>query len=97
MNGKKALLILVAIGGLLLAGCAAGPNTVANSGPAVAGFWSGLWHGMICVITLIISIFRGDVSIYEIHNTGFGYNIGFLIGASVVLGGGGATAAKRRR
>ena len=35
---------------LMMAGCAAGPNELANSEDdegEVAGFWRGLWHGII--------------------------------------------------
>ncbi|MBN1878428.1 MAG: hypothetical protein JXA33_29695 [Anaerolineae bacterium] len=53
-----------------------------------AGFWAGVWHGMSMPITLIISLFNPDVRIYETHNTGKSYDIGFVIGASMALGGG---------
>ena len=67
---------------LALAACA-GPNplvvTVRQHG--VAGFWTGLWHGMICPIAFVISFFNSSVSMYEVHNNGNWYNFGFLIGA----------------
>lgn len=53
-----------------------------------AGFWSGLWHGMIMPITFFVSLFNQDVGIYEIRNTGKGYDFGFLLGASIAFGGG---------
>ena len=84
--------LLVAI--CLLLGCAAGPNQLKDSavsnGP-VAGFWLGLWHGLILPFTFFISLFNGNVSIYEIHNNGGWYNFGFLLGAASTLGGGGAS------
>ena len=71
---------LVAV--LALSACA-GPNplvvTVRQHG--VAGFWTGLWHGMICPIAFVISLFNPSVSMYEVHNNGNWYNFGFLIGA----------------
>jgi hypothetical protein len=75
----KVVGVLVA---LTLSGCA-GPNpltgTVGQSG--VAGFWSGLWHGMICPIAFVISIFNSRVTMYEVHNSGAWYNGGFILGA----------------
>jgi len=52
-----------------------------------AGFFWGLWHGVIVVFTLIGSLFSDNVTIYEAYNTGFGYNVGFLIGLSSPIGG----------
>ena len=72
----------------VLAGCAAGPNPAEASGGA--GFWLGLWQGFIAPFALIVSFFNDHVRIYEVNNNGGWYNFGFLIGASMVLGGGGA-------
>ena len=81
---KKAFfLCLVVIVALFMVGCAAGPNSargIADSGGNVAGFWLGLWHGVILGITFIISLFTNNVQIYEIHNNGGWYNFGFLFG-----------------
>lgn len=85
---------------LVLGACAAGPNTVVDVPSAegdVAGFWLGLWHGVIVPITFIISLFSDTVSVYEIHNNGGWYDFGFLIGASLFLGSGGAGANRARR
>jgi hypothetical protein len=54
-----------------------------------AGFWTGLWHGLICFVTFIISLFTDSVGIYEVHNTGRWYNFGFVLGALIGLGHGG--------
>jgi hypothetical protein len=76
-----ALFALMAI----LAACAPGENPMVHLGAAgatpVAGFWLGLWHGAIVWVTLLVSLFRGDVSVYEVRNTGWPYNLGFVIGA----------------
>ena len=85
---------------LVLSACAAGPNSavdVASAEGEVAGFWLGLWQGIIVPITWIISLFSDTVSIYEVHNNGGWYDTGFLLGAGVFLGGGGAGASRRRR
>ena len=93
------LLCLLFLGALFLTGCAAGPNTaahVAASDGSIAGFWLGLWHGMIAPITFIISLFsNNNVSFYEVHNNGGWYNFGFLLGASGSLGGSGSASSRR--
>ena len=83
---------------LLLAACAAGPNELAQSGPDTAGFWLGLWHGLISPITFVISLFTANVNIYEVHNNGGWYDLGFMLGVACAFGGGGGagTAGRRR-
>ncbi|MFC2011948.1 hypothetical protein ACFLVU_02335 [Chloroflexota bacterium] len=99
MTKKRLLLVFVAIlAMLLLAGCAAGTNPTVDI-PDVdgrsAGFWSGLWHGVISPITFIISLFSDNVNIYEVYNSGNWYDFGFMFGVSIIFGGG-ARAAKRK-
>src|SRR5258707_8339492 len=43
-------------------------------GAAPAGFWAGLWHGMISPITFIVSLFTPCVRIYETRNRGRWYD-----------------------
>jgi hypothetical protein len=85
---------------IVLAGCAPGPNPFAHSaaaGQPVAGFWLGLWHGAILVVTFIVSLFDPTVSVYEVHNSGWTYNLGFVIGALCCHGGGAAASRRPRR
>ncbi|WP_407343724.1 hypothetical protein [Pengzhenrongella phosphoraccumulans] len=92
--------VMVVVGVLGLAACAAGPNEAAGVGdPDVAGFWLGLWQGLISPITFIVSLFNPDVGIYEIHNNGNWYNFGFMLGVSMIFSGGagGGVASGRRR
>ena len=68
---------------------APGPNPMINQGDAsgrVARAGAGLWHGIIAPITLIISFFNSDVQMYEVHNAGSEYDLGFLIGVALVFG-----------
>jgi hypothetical protein len=65
---------------LLLASCAAQGNPEA-SGASSAGFWYGLWHGLILPVTFVVSLFNDDVGIYEVANKGHWYDLGFLLGA----------------
>ena len=84
--------------GVVLSACTATANDTLNpAGAYVAGFWPGLWEGIIAPIAFIVSLFNDKVGIYEIHNNGGWYNFGFLIGASMVLGGGGAGGARSAR
>lgn len=83
------LLCLVVIVALFAVGCAAGPNSAKGTNDIegnVAGFWMGLWHGVIAGITFIISLFTDKVQIYEIHNNGGWYNFGFLLGLLFIPG-----------
>jgi hypothetical protein len=92
-----AILILVLT---VLAGCAASPNELVNSpgeSGKVAGFWQGLWHGFISPFAFVVSLFSDSVGIYEVHNNGGWYNLGFLLGAATILGGGGGGAARAGR
>jgi len=67
---------------------APGPNPMVNQGDAsgrVANAGAGLWHGIIAPITLVISFFNSDVRMYEVHNAGSEYDLGFLIGLVLVI------------
>jgi uncharacterized membrane protein HdeD (DUF308 family) len=71
-------------GGFILSSCAAG-NDRFDADPA--GFWAGLWHGFISLITFIISLFNNKVGIYEISNSGWPYNLGYILGVMLFYGG----------
>jgi hypothetical protein len=77
-----------------------GPNpevdTPAENGH-VAGLGTGLWHGLISVVTLIVSFFNPAVQMYEVHNNGPMYNLGFLLGAIVLFAILGFSGGRRRR
>ena len=80
------LLVLVA-----LVACLPGPNELAQTADKegkVAGFWQGLWQGIIAPLTFIVSLFTPNVQFYEVHNNGNWYNLGFVLGAGILTGGG---------
>ena len=94
--GLAALVLIL----LALAGCAAGSNELlgsANDEGVIAGFWRGLWHGIIAPVTFIISLFTRNVQMYEVHNNGGWYNFGFLLGVIIIFGGGGGASSRGRR
>ena len=100
MTKKRVVLAGMAIlGVLLLAGCAAGINPTVDV-PGVegelAGFWKGLWHGLISCVTFVISLFTDNVNVYEVHNSGNLYDFGFMLGVSIIFGGT-SRATKRKR
>ena len=75
--------VWLAVAGGTIAGCA-GRNMLVhthNYAGHIAGFWAGLLHGLVAPISLVSSVFM-DINIYEVHNTGFFYNLGFVLGMS---------------
>ena len=96
----KRLIPLAFLAALLTAACAAGENPqmgIPLEGDAIAGFWTGLWHGLITPITFIISLFTDTVNVYEVANNGNWYDFGVVFGLSMSVGGGPAGACGRRR
>jgi hypothetical protein len=51
------------------------------------GFFSGLWHGFIAPISFIGSLLSDDIALYAVNNTGGWYDLGFVLGAGILLGG----------
>ncbi len=67
---------------------APGPNPMVNQpdqSGLVARAGAGLWHGIISPVTLVISFFNSDVHMYEVHNAGSEYDLGFLLGVALVF------------
>lgn len=83
---------------LLLSACAPGANpevgTAVAEGSQPAGFWLGLWQGLIAPITFLVSLFNDQVGIYEVHNSGNLYNLGYVLGLGFIVGG--SSAGSRR-
>ncbi len=96
---KKSLLAVAALvaGALVLSACAAGANPESGAGANPAGFWQGLWQGLILPITFIVSLFTDTVNIYEVRNDGNWYDFGYVLGLMFVFSSGGAGAGSRRR
>jgi hypothetical protein len=95
---SRATIVRMATGAvvlLLLGACAAGANAETSSGGA--GFWLGLWHGIIVPVTFLISLFTDDVNIYEVDNNGNWYDFGFVLGLLMSFGGPAGGSARGRR
>ncbi|NQV01509.1 MAG: hypothetical protein HQ542_02605 [Bacteroidia bacterium] len=60
-----------------------------------AGFWMGLWHGFISLFTFFISLFNNEVGIYEVTNSGWPYNLGFILGIMIFYGGSSKSSCKK--
>ncbi len=85
------LIILFVAVSVLFTSCM--PNTTNYTVDSPAGFFSGVWHGWIAPISLIMSFF-GDGGIYAVNNTGFPYDLGFYL--SIVSGFGGLSFTRKR-
>ncbi len=76
---------------LLLTGCIPGDGSATMEDQA--GFFWGIWHGWIAPVSLIVSIFKDGINIYEVNNIGFWYDFGFYI---AILGGFGGFSLFRK-
>lgn len=94
-RGKHGHLLAIGLLVALTCACAAGDPRFAGETPA--GFWAGLWHGIIAPITFIIGLFADGVEIYERNNTGGWYDFGFLLGVGCLSGGGGTKMRRKRK
>jgi hypothetical protein len=90
-------ILLVGLLLILAVSCAPGDARYNVVTGRPANFWAGLWHGLIIVITFIVSLFTSNVRIYEANNVGWAYNLGFILGCCVSLGGGARSVRHRRR
>ena len=79
---KYLMIIVLAL--ILLTSCADPITPIADQmGRSRAGFFSGVWHGMIAPLSFIVSLFNHDVAVYETYNNGNWYVFGFLFGIGV--------------
>ena len=90
-HALRTSLILIMMG-LVFSGCATQPDSVTSDAP---GFLLGLLHGFTILFSLIGSLFT-DYRIYAYPNSGLLYDLGYLIGTMMFLGGGGAGARRNR-
>jgi len=99
MKALTVVLLILSAAALLLTSCAPGPNALRGTQDEegkVAGFWKGIWHGIITPVTFVVSLFNKNVNLYESRNSGGWYNFGYILGLSMVFGGGGRGSGKVR-
>ncbi|MFH0838279.1 MAG: hypothetical protein V1880_03375 [Patescibacteria group bacterium] len=78
MKNNAKIFILIALISLILTGCTfAGDSSALTSG--TPGFLMGIWHGFVAPYTLIVRFFL-DIKMYAVPNSGFTYDLGFLLG-----------------
>ena len=53
---------------------------------APANFWLGLWQGLIVFLSFIASWFDNNIVLYQVHNNGFWYNLGYIIAIFISIG-----------
>ncbi len=87
---KKIIILLLIL--IILAGCIPGDGKHTSKRPA--GFFWGIWHGWIAPVSLIWGLFSPAIRIYEVHNAGWIYDLGFYL---AIIGGFGTLSLSRRR
>lgn len=90
MKKFKTLVLFLMV--ILLTSCIPGDGKATIENPA--GFFSGIWHGWLAPLSLIISIFKDHINIYEVHNTGFWYDLGYYM--AIISGFGGLSLARKK-
>ncbi|HCS72546.1 MAG TPA: hypothetical protein DIW17_01550 [Clostridiales bacterium] len=78
---------------MFLSSCVPGDGKNTSDNPA--GFLWGIWHGWLAPVSLILSLFRDNIRIYEVANTGFWYDFGFYI--SIISGFGGISLFRKTK
>ncbi len=74
-------------------GCIPGDGSASPSDPS--GFFSGIWHGWIAPVSLIMSLFSDNIRIYEYINSGWWYDFGYYM--AVISGFGGLSFIRRKK
>ena len=93
MKKRIVRVVILVLIGLVLVGCFAGTKGSFHGKPA--GLLKGIWHGWIAPFALILEIFNSDIRIYEVHNRGFLYDLGYYV--AIISGFGGLALFRRKR
>jgi hypothetical protein len=88
---KKIVLLLFIFSFIFLTACVPGGSQYSQTS---AGFFSGVWHGWIAPISLILGFFDKTTRIYEVNNTGWLYDLGFYI--AIISGFGGISFFRKK-
>jgi hypothetical protein len=79
---KNVLARWVGLVSITLAACTAGDPRFTVDEPA--NFFDGLWHGVISLVTLVVSLFSNEIDFYEVNNTGWSYDAGLMLGIMII-------------
>ncbi len=80
------MLLMLSVIAFTVTGCA-DPVVVTECvvGLPVAGFWSGLWHGLTLPWSFIGQLFSDNIAMWAVANSGGWYNFGFFLGISTII------------
>jgi hypothetical protein len=92
MKAKLLTLVLILLTAALLAGCTPGSGHYDANSPA--GFLTGIWHGWIAPVSLVIGLFDNTTRVYEPNNTGWFYDLGYYM---AIIGGFGGISLTRNK
>jgi polyferredoxin len=92
MNRHLLLLFLLLILAASFFGCFPGGGHATPEAPA--GFFTGIWHGWIAPLSLLVALFKDGVRIYEVNNTGWWYDLGYYM---AVIAGFGSISLLRKK
>ena len=91
---KRSLILLGLLSmSILLVACMPGDGSYSQAKPA--SFLSGIWHGWVAPISLILGIFNPDHRVYEAINSGWWYDLGFYI--AIISGFGGLSLSRKKK
>ena len=86
------LMLCIAIIAIMFTGCVPGDGSYNKQHKA--GFLSGIWHGWLAPISLIVGLFDKNIRVYECVNTGWWYDFGFYV--AIISGFGGISLTRRK-
>ncbi len=86
-------IVLLLVASMSFAGCF--PVDGGCPGDDRAGFFTGIWHGWIAPVSIVLGIFDSQVRVYEIHNTGWWYDLGYYM--AIISGFGGLSLLRRNK
>lgn len=71
-------IIVIVLGSTVLSGCAHQPTPSDFNDPP--SFFMGIIHGFLILFSLIGGFFNDDIRVYAFPNSGWWYDLGYVIG-----------------
>ena len=88
--------LVFAIMTVVLFSCADATNIDACRTFEPYGFFGGFWHGLIAPFSFFFSLLDDSVEMYASNNIGGWYDLGFVLGAGILFGGGTKASSRKR-